>query len=78
MSISRKMIREQVRKNIKQAKQSVPAEYRDAITFSSVFNMVKKKSVEDARMSVRAPQEELKEETEVKDEGTVTEQKFDI
>jgi hypothetical protein len=41
MSGNRKMLRDRVRRHLKKAKKSVPAEHRNNITFSSVFNILK-------------------------------------
>lgn len=68
MSGNRKMLRDQVRKHLKKAKKSIPAEYRDSITFSSVFNIVKS-SANDAPS---------KPTEQGQDESSHTEQKVDI
>ena len=41
MSGNRKMLRDQVRRNLKQARKTIPKEYRESISFSSVFQVLK-------------------------------------
>lgn len=44
MSSARKVLRERVRKHLKKAKKTIPQAQRGAITFSSVYGMLKASS----------------------------------
>ena len=74
MGIARRMLRNQVRKNLKKSKKEVPAEYRAAITFSSVFNMVRS----GAQTSPAVSGDKVNEERLSEDESAEAEQEIII
>jgi uncharacterized membrane protein YkoI len=69
MSGNRKIIRDQVRASLKEARKRVPKEYRDSVTFARVFNIIKDSSSNKARaVEIEKKQDVLVENFEIEPE----------